>query len=129
MNKVSEGIYRSGRPNLNNNLHFLKTIVNLEDDYESVRKEWEYCRRNNIIFVWRPMSEIKKPYKHYLFYLANIIENRFKRPILIHCKHGHERTGIVIAQYRMNWEGWSKWKAIKEALRKGFNPLMLWWFI
>lgn len=35
-------------------------------------------------------------------------------PILVHCWHGSDRTGTVIALYRMVIQGWSRDKAIAE---------------
>ena len=49
-----------------------------------------------------------------------IIKNR-KGPILIHCWHGSDRTGAVIAMYRLVFQGWSKENAIKEMTEEGFG--------
>ena len=49
-----------------------------------------------------------------------IIKNR-KGPILIHCWHGSDRTGAVIAMYRIVFQGWSKENAIKEMTEEGFG--------
>jgi len=37
-----------------------------------------------------------------------------KGPVLIHCKHGQNRTGLVAALYRMVYQGWSKEEALAE---------------
>lgn len=37
-----------------------------------------------------------------------------EKPVLIHCWHGSDRTGVVAAAYRMVFEGWSKKDAIAE---------------
>ncbi|KXU35700.1 hypothetical protein AXE65_05850 [Ventosimonas gracilis] len=37
-----------------------------------------------------------------------------KGPVLIHCKHGQNRTGLVVALYRMVYQGWSKAEALAE---------------
>ena len=36
------------------------------------------------------------------------------KPILVHCLHGADRTGIVIAMYRILFQNWSKSDAIAE---------------
>lgn len=38
------------------------------------------------------------------------------KPILIHCKHGSDRTGAVIAAYRIVIEQWTKAQALDEFL-------------
>lgn len=37
------------------------------------------------------------------------------RPTLVHCLHGSDRTGVVIAAYRMVVQGWSKERSIDES--------------
>lgn len=39
---------------------------------------------------------------------------RAKKPVLVHCWHGSDRTGVVVAMYRMVVQGWPREKAIAE---------------
>ncbi|MDN3656484.1 tyrosine-protein phosphatase [Ferruginibacter paludis] len=43
------------------------------------------------------------------------------KPLLVHCKHGADRTGVVIAMYRMIFEGWTKQMALDELLNGGYH--------
>jgi tyrosine-protein phosphatase SIW14 len=36
------------------------------------------------------------------------------KPVLVHCWHGSDRTGVVVAMYRMVVQDWSREKAIAE---------------
>lgn len=49
-----------------------------------------------------------------------IIQKR-KGPIVIHCRHGSDRTGAVCAMYRILFQGVSKEKAIQEMTEGGFG--------
>lgn len=49
-----------------------------------------------------------------------IIKDR-KGPIVIHCKHGSDRTGLVTALYRIVFQGWDKEKAIDELENGGYD--------
>jgi len=55
-----------------------------------------------------------------------IIKNAPK-PILIHCKHGSDRTGVIVAMYRIIFENYSKKEAIKELKTKkyGFHRIFI----
>jgi protein tyrosine phosphatase (PTP) superfamily phosphohydrolase (DUF442 family) len=43
------------------------------------------------------------------------------KPILIHCWHGSDRTGLVVAMYRMVIQGWPREQAIDEFRHGGFG--------
>ncbi|ABW68982.1 phosphatase domain-containing putative toxin [Desulfosudis oleivorans] len=49
------------------------------------------------------------------------IINDAKGPILVHCWHGADRTGAVVAAWRMAAHGWSAEAAIDEMVNGGFN--------
>lgn len=43
------------------------------------------------------------------------------QPILIHCWHGSDRTGTIVAMYRIVEQGWSKQAAIDELRNGGYG--------
>ncbi len=49
-----------------------------------------------------------------------IIQNS-QSPILVHCWHGSDRTGAIVASYRVVIDGWSKEKAIDELVNGGYG--------
>jgi protein tyrosine/serine phosphatase len=49
-----------------------------------------------------------------------IIRNR-KAPILIHCHHGSDRTGLVIAMYKIVFGNMTKEDAVDEMVNGGFG--------
>jgi protein tyrosine/serine phosphatase len=44
-----------------------------------------------------------------------------KGPVLIHCWHGSDRTGLVNALYRILYQNWSKEEAIEELMKGGYG--------
>ena len=44
-----------------------------------------------------------------------------KGPVLMHCKHGSDRTGLMAAMYRVVIQGWSKEDALNEMTLGGFG--------
>jgi protein tyrosine/serine phosphatase len=42
-------------------------------------------------------------------------------PVLMHCKHGSDRTGLMAAMYRVVVQGWSKEDALNEMTQGGFG--------
>src|SRR5262249_18086825 len=43
------------------------------------------------------------------------------QPVLVHCQHGSDRTGTMVALYRIVVEGWSKEAALLEMTQGGFG--------
>jgi protein tyrosine/serine phosphatase len=55
-----------------------------------------------------------------LIYLLELV-NGVPKPVLVHCQHGQDRTGLVIAAYRVRIMGWSKDQSMNEALAFGYR--------
>ncbi len=51
----------------------------------------------------------------------DVIRDRSKQPVLVHCRHGEDRTGAVIAAYRVVVNGWDPAAAEREARELRFN--------
>jgi len=48
-----------------------------------------------------------------------------KRRVLIHCKNGHDRTGLASLFVRVLVDGWTKKRAWDEARKLGFHPELI----
>jgi protein tyrosine/serine phosphatase len=49
-----------------------------------------------------------------------------KGPVLLHCTHGADRTGMIIALWRMIYQGWSRDEALDELQNGGFGFHHVW---
>ncbi|PFH11819.1 tyrosine phosphatase family protein [Collimonas sp. PA-H2] len=47
-------------------------------------------------------------------------------PVLLHCWHGADRTGLVTAMYRVVFQDWTKQKALEELTEGGYGYHSLW---
>ena len=47
-------------------------------------------------------------------------------PVLLHCQHGADRTGLITALYRIVYQGWSKNQALDEMLHGNFGYHAVW---
>src|SRR5437773_12261447 len=50
-----------------------------------------------------------------------IMDDENSYPVLIHCKAGLHRTGVMAAIYRMEYDGWSREDALRELRSHGFG--------
>ena len=58
--------------------------------------------------------------------LAVIEVARRRGPVLLHCQHGADRTGLVSALYRMLYEGWPREAALDEMRNGHFGYHAVW---
>ncbi len=81
--------------------------------------------------AWLQASDIKQVQLTYrtnhvddadvLAALRAIQEAQTQGPVLMHCKHGSDRTGLMAAMYRVVIQGWSKEDALNEMTLGGFG--------
>lgn len=49
-----------------------------------------------------------------------------KGPVLLHCHHGADRTGVICALYRILSQGWSREAALSELVNGGYGFHPIW---
>jgi protein tyrosine/serine phosphatase len=47
-------------------------------------------------------------------------------PVLLHCLHGADRTGLISAMYRILYQGWSKEQALDELINGDYGYHSMW---
>lgn len=126
LHQVDERLWRGGRPQVLSDYDWLeahcKSIVNLEGD-DMAAKEFQAIRDTKLDFLWFPINPfelyVDAPPLDLLDYLVAWID-KLSPMVYIHCQHGQDRTGLVVAAYRMA-HGWSFDDAYREALEHGYR--------
>ncbi len=67
-----------------------------------------------------PMNSFRQMNMENVTNVLSIIE-KSRTPVFVHCKVGCDRTGTVIACYRIQHDGWDSAKALREAKTYGMN--------
>ena len=117
--KLNDSIYRSEQPDKSGMIELQQrgiiTVLNLRD-WHTDRFE---AKATSLILAAVPIQTSKIAYADILKSLAVIQHAR--KPILIHCWHGSDRTGCIVAAYRMVFENWTKEEAISELKEKDYG--------
>ena len=58
--------------------------------------------------------------------LQNLRSASREAPVLVHCQHGADRTGMISALYRILYQGWSKAAALDEMQHGMFGYHAVW---
>jgi tyrosine-protein phosphatase SIW14 len=124
--KVNDDLYRGAQPDAAgiSNLKRLgvKTIVNLRKANDVWKPEESAASTNGIIYTNVPMSGLGRPSPKQVALALEMIES-LPSPVFVHCEHGCERTGAIIAAYRIQHDHWSNESAMEEAKRYGISKL------
>lgn len=122
--QVNEIIYRSEQPSKSGFKELeslgIKTILNLRNRMNDKNE----AKGTSITLERIKINSWHLQLKEVILAL-NIIK-KAEKPILVHCLHGADRTGIVIAAYLMIFENWSKDAAINEFLDPRFGYHQTW---
>jgi tyrosine-protein phosphatase SIW14 len=123
--QVNQGLYRGAQPREGGFQQLatrgIKTILNLRAADERERAEEIAARAAGLRYFNIPMEGLDRPTDEQIARALEIINDTANQPIFVHCKHGADRTGTVIAIYRMTHDGWSTEDALREAKRYGLS--------
>lgn len=125
LHRVTDNLYRSAQPTAEGMANAeklgVKTVLSLRAFHgdNRVTKDTGLEYRRIPINTWNiDESEIQEA-------LAAITSGR-GGPFLVHCQHGADRTGLLIASYRIVIQGWSKEAAFDELQNGGYGYHAIW---
>ena len=122
--QVTERIYRGGQPEAGAWTRLaglgVKTVVDLRRPIEhSVPEESLAVVAAGMRYVNFPMNGFDTPTAEQLGTPLGLLDEEQK--VFVHCKQGRDRTGTVIAAYRISRQGWENQKALAEARTLGLH--------
>jgi len=94
----------------------VKTVIDLrEHDQRSVLEE-RWVKAAGMQYVNVPMTGMTPPTIAEIGKILALMEDATSGPVFVHCKRGADRTGAVIASYRIDHDHWDNGRALKEAM-------------
>jgi protein tyrosine/serine phosphatase len=125
LHKVTDNLYRGAQPTAEGFKNLkemgIKTVVNLRA-FHSDRDELkglDLSYENIDVKTWHAEDED-------LVRFLKIVTDKTKMPVFVHCQHGADRTGMMVAVYRIAVQGWTKADAMKEMTEGGFGWHPMW---
>ena len=122
---VTPQLYRGGQPTLAGYEKLKKMGVDIVVDLRLSGKETEKenVTKAGMKFVSIPWHCMLPKDRVFAKFLKVLQENPHKK-VFVHCRYGDDRTGMMVAAYRMALQGWTPDEARKEMQKFGFNRML-----
>lgn len=140
LDMVTDRLYRGGQPNALGikelrEKYRVGYILNLRDD--PWQEEAAYCQRNGISYFHVPMSGVKTPDTSMVNGIVAMLKEwiahqecmNHKESVYVHCQYGCDRTGVIIAAYRIMVLLENQKAALNDADIHGLSELLGSWRI
>lgn len=117
--RVSSQLFRGGRPTKKGMAKLkemgVRTIVDLRDRSGLSSAEAKQARAVGIRYHRIPLGNLLGPRAKTIDRVLGILADAQAGPVYVHCRRGSDRTGTVVACYRIATETWTAERAIAEA--------------
>jgi tyrosine-protein phosphatase SIW14 len=101
----------------------VKTVINLRGDDGLAADEEREAKSLGMKYVNLPLSLGGRPSREQIARALALIEAAENQPVFVHCRKGADRTGVLIAAYRITHDHWTAAEAQREADKYGMG----WW--
>ena len=123
--QVNSQLYRGAQPKAGGLQRLkaigIKTIVNLRGEDDRTRAEGDAARALGLRYYSVPLPGFSAPKDKEVQQVLDIINAPENQPVFVHCRHGEDRTGTIIACYRITHDGWTATRAKKKAESCGMS--------
>jgi len=120
---VNDHVYRGGQPSADGFRNLaamgIKTVVDLQEKGERSHAEHKLVKSLGMHYVNIPMQGMHTPKDKLISHALKELHS--DNPVFLHCKRGADRTGVVVACYRIEHDNWSREQALKEARACGMS--------
>jgi tyrosine-protein phosphatase SIW14 len=124
--EVAPGLYRGGTPD-QAGVDWLdrlgvRTVINLRHYHGTT--EGRRVRAAGMRYERIELESSDAPEPEQVARFLALVTDPTARPLYVHCLHGVDRTGVMMAVYRMEVDGWSSADAVAEM--EHFGPHAIW---
>lgn len=121
---VNEQLYRGGQPTKDGFRELaamgVTTVIDLRGEGGRSESEKKLVKSLGMRYVNIPMKSMRTPDGHDINHALKIM-NGSDGPVFVHCRRGKDRTGAVVAAYRIQHDHWTNREALREARGYGMS--------
>ena len=124
--QVDSRVYRGGQPP-DCAFQFLaglgvRTVLDLRESGQAAAEE-KLVLAAGMRFVSIPLNDLRAPTAQQIAAALAVLSDDSAAPVFVHCRRGADRTGTVVACYRIAHYGWGNRQALDEARSQGMSLL------
>lgn len=123
--RVNERVFRGGEPSLVGLQELgamgVKIDIDLREPGEGIEVEKRAAEKLNMKYVNIPLSPFSAPSKEQMERVLSLLLQNDSGTAYVHCRRGKDRTGTVVACYRIQHDGWDNRRALAEARQHGMS--------
>ena len=99
----------------------IRAVINLRGTGEHSERESAEAKAAGLLYFSVPLEDFDRPTDEQVEQVLGLINAPENQPAFVHCRRGADRTGIVIACYRISHDRWTSETAKAEAKRYGMG--------
>jgi len=123
--KVDEHVYRGAQPTAEGFKYLanlgIMTVLDLRRPGHHSTEEGQLVTALGMHYVNVPMVGLTPPTEAQITKILALLEDTRSGGVFVHCRRGADRTGVVIAAYRIDHDHWNNSRALKEAMSCGMR--------
>ena len=124
--KVDNQVYRGAQPTAEGFASLaklgVKTVIDLRELGEhSQAAEEAIVKAGGMQYFSIPLKKMGTPSVETISRILGLLNDSSAGPVFVHCKRGADRTGAVIACYRISHDSWNNTQALSEAKDDGMS--------
>jgi len=123
--KISDVLFRGAQPSPQGLVELKKmgvtTIVDLRGNRGPVNREREQAESLGMRFIDIPVSGWSPPSNAQVAEFLKLFQQDPTQKVFVHCYYGRDRTGVMVAAYRMAQQHWTPDQAVAEMDSFGFH--------
>jgi len=101
----------------------VKLVIDLREAGAATQFEKQQADRLGMKYTNIPFQPLSAPTSAQIQMVLNLLAQNQSQTVFVHCRRGKDRTGTVIACYRIQHDGWDNGRALQEAKRFGMSPV------
>lgn len=122
--RVNASFYRGAQPDATGLVQLqqlgVATVINLRMPDDVRPDEAVGVRSRGMVYRLVPLHGFSAPTDAEVEQLLALIDSS-PAPVFIHCEYGADRTGTIVACYRIRHDGWTPARALAEAKQYGLS--------